>query len=85
MVSEFVEKSLNVFGEKEVEFKQVECNTWKWTNNSLEFVLMPLPFLDGTAERRPTQCIACARQPTAGEQLVSRVFLCGKGPTVNEQ
>ena len=34
MVSEFVEKSLNVFGEKEVEFKQVECNTWKWTNNS---------------------------------------------------
>ena len=32
MVSECVEKSLNVFREKEVEFKQVEFNMWKWMN-----------------------------------------------------
>ena len=42
-------------------------------------------FLDGTAERRPTEYIACASQTVAGEQLASLVFLCRKGPRVNLQ
>ena len=48
----------------------------------IRFTFMPLPPFRRNS-RKKTDIIHCmCKQTAAGEQLVSRVFLCGKGPTV---
>ena len=49
---------------------------------SLHALALSLTSAQRTDSSSASKKKACARQPTAGEQLVSRVFLCGKGPTV---
>ena len=72
-------EEVDVFGKSYDDFGGgVEFNTWiqhVWMdNNKWNLFVMPLPLLDGTAERRPTQYITCARQTVAGEQLASLCF-----------
>ena len=77
-----------IFGE-EVEFNN-EFNRWKWTTMfemgmvRIRFTFMPLPLFRRNSRKKTdtTRCMCMTN--LAGEQLtLLRLFLCGKGPTVN--